>query len=149
MYTPAQAATRANVHGNTIRNWSREYAAFLSPSARGEHGPRLYDDADPSVLCAIAALRKSGVPANEIPSHLQRQEAIVEVEPTTALQKPPQAAQTAPDVQLALQAIQAGLQAQIDSLRADFRAQREDKFSWFIIGFAMAIVLVAVVLWLR
>jgi DNA-binding transcriptional MerR regulator len=141
LYTPAQVAQRANIHPNTVRNWSHDYAAFLSPSARGEHGPRLFDEADLSILCAVAALRKSGVAANEVSSHLQRQDTLVDVDATTPLQYPPQTAQTPLETHLALQAIQSSLQAQIDALRADFRAQREDKFSWFIIGFAMAIVL--------
>jgi DNA-binding transcriptional MerR regulator len=149
LYTPAQVAQRAGIHPNTARNWSRDYAAFLTPAARGEAGPRLYSDEDLSLLCAIAALRKSGVPANEIPTHLQRPSAIVDVEPTIEPTTTLQAPQKPADVTLALQAVQSSLQAQIDALRADMRAQREDKLTWFILGFAMAVVLVAVVLWLR
>ena len=58
MYTVAQAARSANVSGTTIRNWSRMYADYLSPSANPLSGtPREFTADDLSVFSTIAVLR--------------------------------------------------------------------------------------------
>lgn len=146
MYTPAQVARRAGVHANSIRNWSRDYAAFLSPAARGANGPRLYSDEDLSVLCAIAALRKSGMSPGDIPNHLQ-------TIPTIELQAPTQIAvqtpQDAPQDTYALQLVYSNLQSRVEALERRVEARAGGLVTGVIIGFALAILLVAVVLWLR
>jgi DNA-binding transcriptional MerR regulator len=75
MQTPSQVAKQANVTAQTIRNYSTDYGALLSPSARGEAGPRLYTDKDVEILCAIAALRKSGAPPAEVAQRIQSEAA--------------------------------------------------------------------------
>ena len=58
MYTVMQAARSANVSGTTIRNWSRMYADYLSPSANPSAGtPREYTPEDLAVFSTIAVLR--------------------------------------------------------------------------------------------
>ena len=58
MYTVAQAARSANVSGTTIRNWSRMYADYLSPSANPTAGtPREFTPDDLAVFSTIAVLR--------------------------------------------------------------------------------------------
>src|SRR5690606_2640200 len=92
MSTTAQVAKRANVSVQSIRNWSREYAELLTPAARGEAGPRVFADKDVEVLCAVAALRKSGVPRDEVMERLRSEDipAVVDIEPQLAPQSPPQ-----------------------------------------------------------
>ena len=154
MLTPTQVAKRANIHPNSVRNWSTRYAEFLSPSARGVEGPRLYMEDDVETMCVIAALTKSGMSSANIIDHLRERgdDIVVDLptsETTPTLHNPPQTAQAGQDVALALHAVQSSLQAQIDALRADMRVQREDRVTWFLLGFALCVVVVAVVLWLR
>lgn len=83
MQTPAQVAKRANITAQSVRNYSRDYADLLSPGASGEAGPRLYTDEDVRILCTIAALRKAGVPHEEIVARMEREDVppIVDVTP--------------------------------------------------------------------
>lgn len=83
MQTPAQVAQQANVTAQTIRNYSREFAELLSPSAHGKDGPRLYTDEDVETLCTIAALRKSGLRRDEVMERIRHVDvpSVVDVEP--------------------------------------------------------------------
>lgn len=83
MQTPAQVAQQANVTAQTIRNYSREFAELLSPSAHGKDGPRLYTNNDVETLCTIAALRKSGLHRDEVLARLQNTGVppVVDVKP--------------------------------------------------------------------
>ena len=88
MYTVAQAARSADVSGTTIRNWSRMYADFLSPSANPSAGtPREYTAADLSVFSTVAVLRGQLVEADDIRAALadgQRLEPLRPPEEPTA-----------------------------------------------------------------
>lgn len=128
MYTPAQIARRANVHPNSIRNWSRDYAAFLSPGAQGAAGPRLYDEADLSVLCAVAALRKSGVAAADVPAHLRTIPVVDTIQTTTSIA--PSASQEGQGAQLAPQAVYNSLQAQIDAIARRVESHEQRAYWW-------------------
>lgn len=131
MYTPAQIAQRANVHPNSIRNWSRDYADFLSAGARGDNGPRLFDDADLSILCAVAALRKSGVAAADVPAHL-RTISVVD-----SLQTPTQIAPPAPQEgqgnAVGIQLVYSSLQSRMEAIERRMVA-REQRAYWWVLG---------------
>lgn len=87
--TPTQVARRANVSVQSVRNWTNDYAEFLSPAARGETGTRLFDNEDVDTLCTIAALRKSGVPPAEVAARLRSgAPTVIDAEPQAAPQKP-------------------------------------------------------------
>lgn len=128
MYTPAQIAQRANVHPNTVRNYSRDYAEFLSPGARGDDGPRLFDDADLSVLCAVAALRKSGVSAADVPAHL-RTISLVDTIQTPTLPAP-QNAQEGQGEALSLQMVSNMLQSRLEALERRIEARERHSHLW-------------------
>lgn len=127
MLTPAQVAQRANVTGQTIRNFSTQYGQFLSAAARGEAGPRLYDDEDVETLCTIAALRKSGVPSHEVMQRLRNHVAppIVDVNPQYSLNDPstsPKVPLNVTDAQgeaLLLPAVISDLQTRLQALERD------------------------------
>lgn len=108
MQTPSQVARKANVTPQTIRNYSTQYGQFLSSSARGETGPRLYTDEDVEILCTIAALRSSGIPPDEIVERLQQQDVppIVDVTPQSTFNEPKQTLKEAQDGFLAPQIVQ-------------------------------------------
>jgi len=63
-----ELSKRIGVHGNTVRNWSGEYAAFLSASAAtGQHGKRRrFNDKDVLVLATIADLRAKGLTREQV-----------------------------------------------------------------------------------
>jgi DNA-binding transcriptional MerR regulator len=90
MKTPTQVAKQANVTAQTIRNYSTDYGALLSPSARGDAGPRLYSDEDVQILCTIAALRKSGIPPAEIAERIHNETApsVIDLTPNAVSNAP-------------------------------------------------------------
>lgn len=88
MLTTQQVADRANIHPNTVRKYSGQYAALLSHHARGEDGARLFTDEDVDTLCAIAALRRTGMHATAIVEQLGEAAApsVIDLAPTEATQ---------------------------------------------------------------
>lgn len=67
MYTPGQIARAIDVSNTSVRNWSREFSEFLSPSANPTPGtPREYTDSDLLVLSTIAVLRSQLVNTEDI-----------------------------------------------------------------------------------
>lgn len=68
IYTPEDLRKRFNVAKETLRQWSIEFAPYLSPSAtptdKGKH--RLYTDDDLGVLALVAELKDRGVTFDEI-----------------------------------------------------------------------------------
>ena len=117
MFTPAQVAKRANLHSNTVRNYSRDYAELLSLGARGEAGPRLYTDEDVDTICTIAALRKSGMLPAAIVERIHADPAppVVDVEPT-------QSPQTGYNALKAPEVAPTSLQAPYNTLQRDYVA---------------------------
>lgn len=82
MYTVAQAARSAAVSGTTIRNWSKVYADYLSPSATPEVGtPREFTAADLSVFATIAVLRSQLVEVEGIRAALDAGERLEPLHP--------------------------------------------------------------------
>lgn len=68
-YTPAQVAVLLNVHPNTVRSWTRDYADVLSPSARSR--PRLLTPRDVAILQLVAQWRTAGLPPDAVLSRLR------------------------------------------------------------------------------
>ena len=75
MQTTAQVAKLANISVQSVRNYTRTFSELLSPHARGEHGDRLYNEADVEMVCKIAVLRKCGVPPGEIIEQIRWEQA--------------------------------------------------------------------------
>lgn len=147
-HTPIQVARRANVAVQSIRNWSRDYAEFLSPGARGETGPRLYSDEDMSVLCAVAALRKSGVNRAEVVARLREETpGVVDVQPTpTATPLPTEGQKTRLDDALALYAVQSSLQSRVEALERRVDRHVDRLVTGIILGVALTLLVVALAL---
>lgn len=149
MYTPAQVARRANAHPNSIRNWAREYGELLSAAARGETGPRLFDDADVDILCAIAALRKSGVPPSEVVGRIRAREdapPVVDVAATPSAQESLQAIQMPDKASDAIQIGYSGLQSRVEVLERRVDNGASQLVTGIVIGAAVVLVVVAIVL---
>jgi DNA-binding transcriptional MerR regulator len=151
MLTPSQVAKKANVSGQTIRNYSSEYAELLSPTASVKNGTRLYTDEDVQTLCAIAELRKAGIPPDEIVARLQSDiPTIVDVdsnEPLKDAVEPPKSSQEA---LLAPQMVLSTINDRFEAIERQIEAQeRRQHDKWtiialsFIAGMVAAMVLFA------
>ena len=68
-----EVAKRINVHSNTVRNWSSEYAAFLSADAvgAGSGSRRRFTEHDAVILATIADLRAKGYTPTQVTEALQ------------------------------------------------------------------------------
>ncbi len=144
-YKPADAARACNASPNTIRNWCRDYAAFLSPGASGHGGDRLLTDRDMQVLQMIAQLRAEKMLLPEITARL-REVTFGDIAPPgpsappSTLQSPQNAQDGLQQTQGVLVALQA-LQAQVDAIReatGQDRQQRRDNVTAFGLGFIVA-----------
>lgn len=146
-----QVARRANIHVNTVRKWSAAYAEFLSVQARGKAGPRLYSDEDVSVLCAVAALRNSGVSPDEVMRRL-REDAPSVVDVTVervveeATPQPTQATNAGPGEALALYAAQSSLQSRVEALERRMEGHADRLVTGIILGVALTLLVVALAL---
>ena len=82
MYTVAQAARSADVSGTTIRNWSKMYADYLSPSANPPAGvPREYTPEDLAVFATVAVLRAQLVEYDDIRAALDAGQRLEPLHP--------------------------------------------------------------------
>jgi DNA-binding transcriptional MerR regulator len=149
--TPAQVARQANVSVQSVRNWTRDYSEFLSPQARGEHGPRLFNDADVELLLAIASLRRSGVPPAEVPERLRDKSAppIVDIDVEASPQQSTETLKKATDGALALHMAHNTLKTRVEAVEARLEAQAteakaaaRDRMTMLVLGIVLGVVLV-------
>ena len=144
-YKPADAAKLCNTSANTIRNWCRDYAAFLSPGASGGAGDRLLTEQDIATLQYIAQLRAEKMLQPEITTRLKEtsigaNEMLVPSDPLITHLAPSSAQDGPHQTQGVLVALQ-DLQTQIEAIRASTaqdRLARRDNVQWFAIGFMVA-----------
>lgn len=149
--TPIQVARRANVAVQSVRNWSVTYGEFLSAQARGEAGPRLYDDEDVQVLCAVAALRKSGVSTGDVVERLrQDRHGVVDVVAETNVEDAtPQATEgqkAGQNEALAYMVVQSSLQSRLEALERRMDSHTDRLITGLLLGVALTLLVVALVL---
>lgn len=83
MYTVTQAARSANVSTTSIRNWTKLYADYLSPSANPPPGTqREFTPADLSVFSTVAVLRSQLVEPDQIRAALDEGQRLEPISPT-------------------------------------------------------------------
>lgn len=124
MFTPKQLADRLGLSGTTIRNYSRLWSDYLSPSANPEAGQaRLYTEDDIAVIITIAALRDNQATTDQIRAALDAGQRLEPVRPPEADQPTadhadpdPQAA-AAQQARAAVEAAAAAAEKQIDIYR--------------------------------
>lgn len=80
-----EIAKRLGVSTNTIRNWCKEYATFLSADAKvsGSGTVRHFSDRDALILATISDLRNKGLPHEQISKALA-ENRLVETLPGAA-----------------------------------------------------------------
>lgn len=115
MYLPGQVARAIDVSNTSVRNWSKDFEEFLSPSANPAPGvPRQYTEDDLLVLSTVAVLRSQMVTTEDIrqaladgtrlePLHRPKEEQAAESE---------EAAENQPRIMAAVNALEAALTTQ-------------------------------------
>ena len=123
MYTVSQVARAIDVSVSTVRQWSGEFAEFLSDSADPPKGTtRRYDDEDVATLQTVAVLRDRLVEYDEIHERLQQGERLEpgpgerEPEPEPEEEAPPGSSDTALVTESFAQALKA-YEGQIGTLQ--------------------------------
>ena len=82
MFTPKQVADSLNLSSTTIRNYSRLWSEYLSPSANPEAGQsRLYTEDDLAVMATIATLRDRQATADQVREALDAGQRLEPVPP--------------------------------------------------------------------
>jgi DNA-binding transcriptional MerR regulator len=93
-YPTKYAANRLNVTTNTVRNWSEQYAEYLSLSAQpGQQSERRFTEKDLTVLEYIKQLRSEGLKESEIKQRLA-ETRFADVEVLSPSENTPQAPQS-------------------------------------------------------
>ncbi|MCC7451977.1 MAG: MerR family transcriptional regulator [Anaerolineae bacterium] len=127
-----QVAERLGKHENTIRNYARQFAEFLSPEPQqGEH--RVFTDDDMRILGFISRLSESGLKQNAIRDALKQK--LTEGTPfppilPTPPQSEPRGLITLQEMEVRLAAKDAELrelQGRIEELRRENAALREQQ----------------------
>lgn len=140
-------ALLAHISEQSVRNYTRRYGALLSPTARGETGPRIFNDSDIQVLCTIASLLREGVPAAEVIDRVRAGDIVIDATPT------PQQATTethnAIEPSQSLMLVRSDLQGQINALRRTQTILLRAALLWgMLLGAIAALAFGAFVLWL-
>lgn len=79
MLKTGDIARRINVHENTVRNWTDEYRAYMSPGALG--AKRKFSEADLRILATVADMREKGITPADIAAALGEGKRIAELPP--------------------------------------------------------------------
>jgi DNA-binding transcriptional MerR regulator len=83
MYTVAQVARHIGTSATTVRNWSADYADFLSLTANPEPGTaRAYTEEDVRVLATVATLRAQLANVEDIRAALDQGQRLEPMPPT-------------------------------------------------------------------
>jgi DNA-binding transcriptional MerR regulator len=128
-----EAAQMLGVSVSTMRNWSDQYAEYLSETARPGHLPeRRFTDKDMTILSYVKQLRSEGMQADQIRTRIDEtafNEVEVITQQTTTEDYSPQ--QTAPEIPQATQAlvmVVQDLQRQMTALQQARQEERQEDY---------------------
>lgn len=145
--TTRQMATIAGISEQTCRNYTRRYGELLSPAARGETGPRLFDDQDVQTLCTIATLLREGVPPSEVIARLHAGDIVIEPAPQQATPSPHNAPE-APQQAILVHSDMQVLQSRVVTLERTQAMLLRGALYWgMLLGAIAALAFAAFVLW--
>jgi DNA-binding transcriptional MerR regulator len=149
-----EAAQMLGVSVSTMRNWSDQYAEYLSETARPGHLPeRRFTDKDMTVLSYVKQLRSEGMQADQIRTRIDEtafNEVEIITQQTTTEDYNPQ--QTAPDAiqpAPALMVVVQDLQRQIDAIqqaRQEDKRQQIDRLTMLGIGICIGLLFCAILI---
>lgn len=127
-----QVAELIGKHDNTIRNYAKQFAAFLSPEpAKGE--TRIFSDDDVRVLAFISRLSDSGMSYTDIHEAVKRKASEGTPFPPVIMPSPREEAKgliTVPELEarLALKDAKIGeLEARLEEIRSQVEQNRQER----------------------
>ena len=145
VYRTNEIAQTCNVTVNTVRNWCKEFGAYLSPGATVTTGHRRFTERDKNVLLYVAQLRNENMQQSAILQRLSETKFpdIDEPEEESAIEPVQNAPETHSAAQLPMVAL--------DDLRNEFNAKLEaieqrnrPNLWWFAVGLAAGLGMAAV-----
>jgi len=139
----------AGVSEQTARNYSRVYAELFSLQARGETGPRLFNDTDIQIFCSIATLRRENIPPQEVIERIKRGDVYIDnTTPQQTTPSAPQATQTALEATQGSIAVYSDMQRRIEAIERHQHVLLRAAVLWGALWGAVAALAVATfVLW--
>jgi DNA-binding transcriptional MerR regulator len=143
------AAKACNVSLNTIRNWCRDYGAFLSPGASAIGEARSFTGRDMEVLKYIALLRSEGMQKGAIMQRLG-ETTFSEIAPDDTIEPTDESTELAPvasqeGLQQAPQSIMVALQ-HIERRMDAYERRRLDTITAIGLGFVGGLLFCAIVI---
>ena len=145
VYRTNEIAQTCNVTVNTVRNWCKEFGAYLSPGATVTTGHRRFTERDKNVLLYVSQLRNDNLQQSAILQRLSETKFpdIVKPKEESAIEPIQNAVETHSAAQLPLVAL--------DDLRSEFNAKLEameqrnrPNIWWFAVGLAAGLGMAAV-----
>jgi len=145
VYRTNEIAQTCNVTVNTVRNWCKEFGAYLSPGATVTTGHRRFTERDKNVLLYVAQLRNENMQQSAILQRLSETKFpdIDEPEEESAILPVQNAPETHSAAQLPMVAL--------DDLRNEFNAKLEaieqrtrPNVWWFVAGLVAGLGFAAV-----
>jgi len=145
VYRTNEIAQSCNVTVNTVRNWCKEFGAYLSPGATVTTGHRRFTERDRNVLLYVSQLRNENMQQSAILQRLSETKFpdIDEPEEESAIEPVQNAPETHSAAQLPMVAL--------DDLRSEFNAKLEameqrtrPNLWWFAAGLAAGLGFAAV-----
>ena len=143
-YHTTDAAKACNVTLNTIRNWCKDYSAFLSAGATVATGQREFTGRDMDVFKYIALLRSEGMQKDAIVQRLG-ETTFSEIEPDAILAPPslPETHHNAPAPLVALDDLQSRV-ALLERSVIETEQRNRPNLWWFAVGLAAGLGFAAV-----
>ena len=145
VYRTNEIAQTCNVTVNTVRNWCKEFGAYLSPGATVTTGHRRFTERDKNVLLYVSQLRNENLQQSAILQRLSETKFpdIDQPEEESAIEPIQNAPETHSAAQLPMVAL--------DDLRNEFNAKLEameqrnrPNLWWFAAGLAAGLGMAAV-----
>ena len=145
VYRTNEIAQTCNVTVNTVRNWCKEFGAYLSPGATVTTGHRRFTERDRNVLLYVSQLRNENLQQSAILQRLSETKFpdIDEPEEESAIELVQNAPEAASAAQLPIVAL--------DDLRNEFNAKlaaleqrTRPNLWWFVAGLVAGLGFAAV-----
>lgn len=154
LYNPAAAAAIIRISPSTLRNWIRQFAAHLSPTANPPPGAeRVLTQRDVAILQRVKELRDQFKGYDEIESILATMPAEEAVTPyidagPPVIEVAPEPPRTADTTMQVISYIDDRIEARYNTLQGqidDLKTGQASRMAWFVYGFIAAFLFVAVI----
>ena len=145
VYRTNEIAQTCNVTVNTVRNWCKEFGAYLSPGATVTTGHRRFTERDRNVLLYVSQLRNENMQQSAILQRLSETKFpdIDEPEEESAIEPVQNAPEAASATQLPMVALD-DLERRIDAKLEAMEQRTRPNVWWFAVGLAAGLGFAAI-----